>query len=103
MDALTRALKLFVVVGGLLLIAGFALLGVLLLDRKDKREARELELSERATPIALDLPAGLRVQSVLPDGARLLLTLRGDAQDFIAIIDAETGERVRLYALPPQE
>ena len=98
MDNIPRLLKAFVIAGGLALIGGSALLVALLVLRAtgggpeaDRPEAM------------LALPPGGRVAQVVADGERWLLlgSAAGDRQ-FLAVVDARSGRRLRLLWLQPE-
>ena len=99
MDTIPNLLKAFVIAGGIALIAGTALLLVLILVRGHGggQVAREL-------PATLSLPKGARVQEVVADGSRwLLLGTAGSGQQFLAVVDPHTGLRTSLLWLQPED
>jgi enoyl-CoA hydratase/carnithine racemase len=95
-DNIPRLLKAFVIAGGIALLGGTALLLALLV------------LRATGSPVAgqpevtIALPPGGRIEQVVPDGQRWLL-LGSDAagQQFLAVIDARSGERLGLVWLQP--
>ena len=98
MDNVPRLLKAFVIGGGILLVAGTILLVVLIAlgVGQDPRPAP-------ATPAAatrlvdLALPSGARIVQMSTDGDRLLLLAEdGAGRQFLAVVDALTGERLSL-------
>ena len=94
MDALTTALKAFVIATGVVLIAGVVLLGVLLYQRAGVERAAAPP-PEEVRPVAL--PAGARIEQVVPDGRRLiLLAVDASGRQYLAVVDPLTGERLSL-------
>ena len=98
MDNIPRLLKAFVIAGGVALVGGTALLVALLVLR-----------ATGGDPVAgrpdgtLALPRGGRIEQVVADGQRWLL-LGSDAggQQFLAVVDARSGERLGLLWLHPE-
>jgi hypothetical protein len=78
-DNIPSALKAFVIVGGIALIAGTILLVVLIV-----------------------LPAGARIDQVVVDGRRLVLLGTDEAGQFLAVVDPVTGERLSLLRVRPE-
>lgn len=96
MDEVPGLLKAFVIGGGVLLVAGMLLLATLLVVRVSDGD-------EDARPgvsgsFELLLPKGARIERIVPDGDErvLLLGVAGDGEQFLAVIDPETGERLSL-------
>jgi hypothetical protein len=79
-----RALKILVVVMGVLIVGGVVLLGVLLTQRIGT-------MSGPSTTVALDEPAGTRiiVTAAMPD--RVVLQLQGGGPDRVVVIDLRSG------------
>lgn len=100
MERLTSALKAFVVAGGVLLVAGLALL-VLLLYRRDSAEkaARERAVSGQAS---VRLPAGEVAQMTANGRGLSLLIAADDGTLYLATIDPVTGERLGLLRVVPE-
>jgi hypothetical protein len=100
MDTVTTALKAFVVAGGILLLAGTALLVIMLYQRAGADRAPPPAPTE-VTPIAL--PAGARIEQVIPDGRRgvILLAVDPDGRQYLAVVDPLTGERLSLVPVEP--
>jgi hypothetical protein len=95
-----RALKVFVVVAGLVLVLGTAALAWLLIRRHDQEAARPARVPAM---VDLPLPAGARIEQVVADGPRLLLLLRGpEEQQYLALVNPATGERLGLIRLVPE-
>ncbi len=99
MDKVSSALKAFVIAAGLVLVTGTILLAAIIIVRATGG-------GEVAMPVPdaeLALPAGARVQQVVPDGRRvILLGVDGAGQQFLAIVHAETGERLKLIRIRPE-
>jgi hypothetical protein len=97
-DNIPSALKLFVIAGGIVLVAGTILLAVLIALRAG---ADDPPLQQ--PPQALLLPAGARIEQVVVDGRRLvLLGSDGTGAQFIAVVDPVTGERLSLLRVRPE-
>ena len=97
-DNIPTLLKAFVIGGGILLVGGTLLLAVLIMLRAggDERLVRRPEAT-------LGLPRGARVEQVVANGERwLLLGTDGAGQQFVAEVDARTGERLSLLWLQPE-
>jgi hypothetical protein len=96
-DNIPSALKVFVVAGGIVLVAGTILLAVLIGLR-----AGDGQIAQQA-PQALLLPAGARIEQVVVDGRRLVvLGSDGAGQQFLAVVDPVTGERLSLLRVRPE-
>ena len=86
-------LKAFVILGGVLLLAGAILLAVMIAMRAGGDDAPE-HAGEVTGPVDLPLPAGVRVSQVVADGKRLVLLGEGaDGRQYIAVVDALSGAR----------
>jgi hypothetical protein len=94
-DNVPSLLKAFVIGGGILLVTGTILLVVLILMRagQDPRPAP----AAATGPVDLALPAGARIVEMSSDGERLLLLAEDESgRQFLAVVDALTGERLSL-------
>lgn len=101
MDNIPTALKAFVIGGGILLVAGTVLLVVLLIFRAMGDPPAS---PRQAGPLFLQMPAGVRIEQVVPNGRRLiLLGVDGSGQQFLAVVDPVTGERISLLQIRPDE
>jgi hypothetical protein len=113
-----RALKVFVILGGIVLLAGSALLLVLIVLRGTGTEEPpglaatglaapplcELALPAPGTAMGVPLPAGARIEQVVPSGGCLiLLGVDGDGRQFVALVDPYSGARLSLLLMQPQE
>lgn len=90
-------LKAFVIASGVVLVVGTIVLAALIIARA---VGGGTEIAGDAAPPAitdLQLPAGAQIEQVVPDGDRILLLGVGPAGgQFLAVVDPETGERLRL-------
>lgn len=101
MDKVSILLKTFVIGAGVMLIAGTLLLAAMIVVRMGQGSA-DLEPLPAAFGAAgeVELPAGARVEQVVPHDERLVLLLT-DAEDvqFILVIDLVSGTRQSLIRL----
>jgi len=100
-DNVSHFLKVFVIAGGVALLAGTVLLAALIMLRAtDDEQATSLA---SAAIVDLPLPPGARIQQVISDrrGLVLLLTDASERQ-YLAVVDRETGERVTLLRIQPE-
>jgi Family of unknown function (DUF6476) len=103
-DTIPNLLKAFVIAGGIALIAGTALLVVLILVRGHGGQQVGGGQVARELPATLSLPKGARVQEVVADGSRwLLLGTAASGQQFLAVVDPHTGLRTSLLWLQPED
>ena len=94
-------LKAFVILGGVVLVIGMLLLALMIVIRATGG-APERELVSSG-PVDLALPAGVRVGQVVVDGKRLVLLGEGpDGQQYIAVVDADSGARKTLIRIAPE-
>jgi hypothetical protein len=97
-DNIPSALKVFVVAGGIVLVAGTILLAVLIAVRAGADDPMVQQ-----APQALFLPAGARIEQVVVDGRRLVLLGSDQAgEQFLAVVDPVTGERLSLLRVRPE-
>jgi hypothetical protein len=124
-DNIARALKVFVIAGGVLLLAGTVLLVVLIVMRPSQTPADPPEMAARAgadppeaalcelappapgeplgAPLNVPLPAGARIEQVVPGGGCLILIgVDGAGRQFVALVDPYTGARLRLLLMNPE-
>ena len=87
-----RALKVAVVVMGVLLVAGTATLGVLIARRVTPLAGGGLA-SAAPFHAVLDEPAGTRIAGVVAIQDRLALQLQGGGPDRVVVVDPRTGFR----------
>lgn len=102
-DSLLKALKIFVVVGAVVIVLGTATLIALLVKRAGSGSAA-LPAGPPATGMAeVALPPGAEVQQVTVAGAQLYLLGRSPGEgQFILVIDQTSGARKRLLRLVPE-
>lgn len=101
MDNISAVLKTLVVIGGIALLFGTALLVVLLILRGN--EQRQALRAVASGPLELALPPGSRIEQVSLDGERLvLLAVDGAGRQFVAVVDPRTGERLSLIHIRPE-
>jgi|GEM_PF-6542146 len=105
-DPWIRALKLFVVLAGIVILVGSAVL-VWLLATGIPRDASTAAPPASAPPAPviadLPLPAGAAILDLVGDRDRIVLLLRTPAgQDYLAVVDAATGTRRALLRIVPE-
>lgn len=99
-DPLLKALKTFLVVGGVVLVLGTTLLIWLVVKRGETGPGAAAAPASIETRIAL--PPAAEVSEVSVAGSRLLLFGRSPQQgQFVAVVDLGSGELVRLLRLEP--
>ena len=87
-----RALKVLVVVMGVMIVGGVATLAVLL--------AKRMTVPPVALgSITLDEPAGTRIVAAVPGGEHIVLHLQGGGPDRVAVVEARTGRVVGRIGL----
>jgi Family of unknown function (DUF6476) len=97
-DNVSSILKVFVIAAGIVLVAGTLLLAVLIVMR-----AGDDDPITQQTPQPLLLPAGARIEQVVVDGRRLVLLGTDEAgEQFVAVVDPATGERLSLLRVRPE-
>jgi hypothetical protein len=104
-----RALKVLVVVMGVLLLAGFAVLVVTIMSRMSQRATPAAPAAVHPVPFgnaAVRLPADALVMEVQGAGDRILLRLDlADGSEMLLVLDAATGAelgRIKLeHEQPP--
>lgn len=79
-----QALRVLVVVMGVMIVAGIAVLGVTLAGRLTAAPGA-------AGPVALDQPDGTRIASASASGDRVVLQLQGGGPDRVVVVDLRTG------------
>jgi hypothetical protein len=96
-----RALKILVVVMGVMLVAGFVALVVAVAARVAHRRPEPSTVRPH-TPSVIDIPRGARVEAMAAAPDRLILDLvlpNGERQ--ILSIDMTTGARIGVIELRP--
>src|SRR5258708_11837119 len=103
-----RALKVLVVVMGVLLLAGVAVVIVTIMTRLAQHRAATAPAAMEGRPVpfgttTLALPAGARVIEMQSAGRRLALHLRhADGSEALLILDPDTGTEIGTIELKPQ-
>jgi len=87
-----QALKVLVVVMGVMIVGGVATLAVLLAKRMTVPSAT-------LGSIMLDEPAGTRIVAAVPGGEHIVLQLQGGGPDRVAVVEARTGRVVGRIGL----
>jgi hypothetical protein len=125
-DNIVRALKVFVIAGGIVLLAGTMLLAVLIVMRPSEDPADppagpraespapavegdppgavcELALPAPGAAMGVPLPAGARIEQVVPTaGCLILLGVDGAGRQFVALVDPYSGARLSLLLMQPE-
>jgi len=98
-DNVSNFLKVFVIAGGVALLAGTVLLvALIMLQATDDEQA-----TSPAAIVDLPLPPGARIEQVISDRRGLVLLLTDAAErQYLAVVDRETGERVTLLRIQPE-
>lgn len=97
-------LKAFVILGGVMLVIGMLLLAVMIVLRAGGAGGAPERGPAASGPVDLALPAGVRVSQVVIEGKRLVLLGEGaDGQQYVAVVDADSGERKTLIRVMPEE
>jgi hypothetical protein len=99
-ESLLRAVKLFVVVSGVLIILGTATLIALMVKRGT--QAGGDDASAPSPVVRAQLPAGGEVDQATVAGRDLVLLGRAPQGRFVLVIELATGERRRLVWLAPE-
>ena len=103
-----RALKVLVVVMGVMLIAGVGVVIVTIMTRLTQKPAASLPAAAEARPVpfgsaTIALPAGARVIEMQSAGRRLALHLRrADGSEALVILDPDTGTALGTIELKPE-
>lgn len=96
-------LKAFVITSGVMLLIGVILLAVLIMLKAGSDEGSD-EAGAQAGPVDIELPAGARIDQVIADGKRLVLLAEDqEGQQYLAVVDALSGERLSLLQIKPKE
>ena len=101
-----RALKILVVVMGVMLVVGFVGLIVAVTERISKKDAPQptARAGQPFTAAPVDLPRGARIESMAVGADRLVLDLvLPDGERLLLVIDLATGRNlgtIPLHAAP---
>ncbi|MEO1017720.1 MAG: DUF6476 family protein [Pseudomonadota bacterium] len=97
MDSFIRILRVFVVVGGVTLICGTALLIWMLANRSSSGSGGASPGQVSMIPETIILPEGSRIDQIAVDGSNLyiLLTL-GEGARAIALVDVNEASGIRV-------
>lgn len=96
-----RALKALVVIMGILLVAGSAVVAGTILSRLSGQPHRAPAIAALPARVGVTLPPGGRLDSVSALGERLALHVTGPAGDAILIVDPATGATLETLDLQP--
>ena len=99
---MARALKVLVIVLGILLVGGVVALIAMIVSRGGTATPPRPAVPPRGTAYdaVLDLPAGARIVSTQPDGARLVVVLAlADGRQQILLLDLASGARLGTIEL----
>ncbi len=92
-----QALKALVIVLGVMIVAGIAVIGVTIYHRATNPVNRPVP-GPGFGKMALELPAGSRVVEMVAEDDRLILRLRlADGGRRILILDMATGKRLGIF------
>ncbi len=86
-----RALKIMMVVMGLLIVAGVAVLGVTISQR--------ISVPKLAAPPLLDEPEGTHIAKISTNGDRVVLLLQGGGPDRVVVLDLRQGQIIARTGL----
>lgn len=91
-----QALKALVIIMGILIVAGFAVIGVELYNRMNDPERRDgvdrVAAGRSLLEVGLDLPAGTRIGEMLDVANRVVFRVSvPDGEDRLYILDPRTG------------
>lgn len=100
-DSLLKALKIFVVVGAVVIVGGTATLIWLLVKRGTSMAVATAPAPPPPqVPGTIELPPGAEITQIAAAGPELLLLGRAPAEGaFVLAVDAKTGARRRLWRL----
>ena len=96
-----KAVKLFVVVAGLLIVGGTATL-IRQLVKRGGEAARARPAMVTGEPLGIALPPGGEITQVAAANGQLLLLGRSPSEgQFLLVVDSASGERKRFLRLVP--
>jgi uncharacterized protein DUF6476 len=95
-----QALKVLVVIMGLMILAGLTLLGAIVASRMAHRPPVPAESATAFSGAPIDLPAGARVATIRIGGDRLVVDIVfADGNHQLLVIDLGTGRRLGTIPL----
>ncbi len=103
-----RTLKIVVIVLGVLLVLGFALLVAGLyheatkLGRAPSSDAGSARSGAPGGEVALDVPAGAKIERIAVDGGRVVLHLSGPEGEEVLIVETARGNALTRLRLRPR-
>lgn len=103
MDALRRALLIFVVGTGVVIVLATGALVWLLVERSGRNHQEVATAPPAFKMTDLQVPAGARLEDMRIDASGILLHLATPGgQDYLLLVDPKTGHRLGLMRLVPQ-
>ncbi len=97
-----RALKIAVIVMGILLVGGFAFVIAVIVYQASRVGQASSPASIEQGEAELAIPSGATVTSLALDGDRLALQLNSSAGPEIVVIDITTGKVISRISLKPR-
>ncbi len=99
------------IISGVMILLGVILLIVMILvkasssiEGNGQSNAGGTAIDAPSPPVDLALPAGTRVEQVHVDGRRLVLLAQDqESRQYLAVVDALSGERLSLIRVTPAE
>lgn len=97
-----NALKVLVIVMGLLIVAGFVVIAVELVRRMSSPDGSRSPAASAPFTQRIALPSGAQIVSMAPSGDRLIVHVRAaDGQSTAYIIDPRSGALLGTVEFPP--
>jgi hypothetical protein len=97
-----KALKLAVIVMGILLVGGFAFVMAAIVYQASKGGQSSMPAGGEAVAAELPIPKDASVETLALDGDRLALHLQSSAGAEIVVIDLKTGKTLSRVKLKPE-
>lgn len=94
-------LKAFVIASGVVLLVGTIVLAAIIITRAIGDSNAPVAVPGAPAVVDLELPVNGQIERVIPDDDQILLLGRADHGQFLMVLDAETGERLRLIRFRP--
>ena len=107
-----RGLKILVIVLGVLILAGVAVIITTIVNRAQSGSRGGEPVAAAVEPAApaafgersLDLPAGAKIESMVAEGDRLILRLRlKDGAESLVVVDLATGRRLGILRVETEK